>query len=92
MDRGSWGAYGTRLASVRPRLYAIPSSDRSFAAVVENVASRLALRSPYELEDALRPLYPLVSVHPRELTGEPASIWYVYRERTFPARPGSAKD
>lgn len=84
------GASRTHPLSARPRLFCFPSSDRFFASIVEEVASGLALDSPDELAEALRPLYPLVSVHPRALTGEQVAIWYVYRERTFPAHPGEA--
>jgi hypothetical protein len=52
----------------------------------------MTLESPGELEDALRPLYPDVSVHRRELEGERTPIWYVYRERTFPAHPGQVEE
>ena len=91
MDRGL-GAHGTRAASARPRLFSFPSSDTFFAQIVAEVAIALPLHSPDELEQALRPLYPKVSVHVRQLTGEPAITWYVYRERTFPAHPGEVED
>ncbi len=84
------GATGTHPRSPRPRLFCFPSSDRFFASIVEEVASSLELNSPDELVDALQPLYPAISVHPRALTGEQVTIWYVYRERTFPAHPGDA--
>lgn len=92
MQRRGLGASGTHLRSVRPRLFCFPSSDRVFAAVVEDVASRLALTSPDELMDALRRRYPHTSVRPRQLTGESVTVWYVYRERTFPAHPGDVED
>jgi hypothetical protein len=90
--RGGAGALGTHLGSGCPRLFCFPSSDAVFADMVEEVASRLPLTSPHELMEALRPRYPLVSVHPRQLTGEPVRVWYVYRERTFPAHPGEVGD
>ena len=89
MDRGPLGA---RAVSVRPRLLCFPSSDSFFAEIVAEVASALPLDSSDELEQALRPLYPKVSVHVRALTGEPEITWYVYRERTFPAHPGEVED
>ncbi len=89
MDRGLLGA---RAVSARPRLFCFPSSDSFFAEIVAEVASALPLHSSDELEQALRPLYPKVSVHVRELTGEPEITWYVYRERTFPAHPGEVED
>jgi hypothetical protein len=84
------GAPGTHPVSVRPRLFCFPSSDSFFAAIVEEVARGLRLDSPDELVSALRPLYPEISVHPRTLYGESGAVWYVYRERTFPAHPGEA--
>ena len=60
--------------------------------MVGRVARRLVLGSPEELLDALRPLYPLISVHARELSGEAVLTWYVYRESTFPAHPGDIQD
>ena len=79
---------GTRAAPLRPRLFCLPSSDGLFKTLVLKIAGSLMLQSPRELEDALRPVYPGVSVHLRELSGEPIPTWYVYRERTFPAHPG----
>ena len=35
---------------------------------------------PLALQAALRRHYPRVAVHPRDLTGEPLTVWYVYRE------------
>jgi hypothetical protein len=92
MDRGPVGVPGTRAAVSRPRLFCLPSSDRLFAAVVEEVAESLTLQSTDELEDVLRPMYPNVAVHRRDLEGERTPIWYVYRERTFPAHPGQAEE
>ena len=84
--------HGTRAAPSRPRLFCLPSSDRLFATIVEEIAESLTLQSTRELEDVLRPTYPDISVHRRELEGEPTPIWYVYRERTFPAHPGQAEE
>jgi hypothetical protein len=86
--RATRGAFRTHPVSPRPRLFCFPSSDSFFAAIVEEVARELALDSPDELVKALRPLYPQISVHPRRLEGESGTVWYVYRERTFPAHPG----
>ena len=73
-------------------MFCLPSSDRLFATIVEEVAASLPLESPRELAAALRPMYPRISIHPRELAGEPTRTWYVYREHTFPAHPGEADD
>jgi hypothetical protein len=96
MDRrplgGPLGANGTRAVSARPRLICFPSSDEVFATIVDEVARDAPLQATDELEDALRPMYPNVAVHRRELEGEPTPIWYVYRERTFPAHPGQVEE
>jgi hypothetical protein len=88
MDRRPLGVHETRAAPPRPRLFCLPSSDGFFATLVEKVAGSLALQTPRELEDALRPRYPGISIHLRGLAGEPVPTWYVYWERTFPAHPG----
>src|SRR3712207_7023340 len=38
---------------------------------------------PSDLEDWVRPLYPAASVRARELSGEPAMTWYVYRDGQY---------
>lgn len=67
------------------RLLCFPSSDRVFPTVVEEVVRSMAVVTRPRLEDELRARYPDVSVHLRELSGEPTETWYVYRERSFPA-------
>jgi hypothetical protein len=42
---------------------------------------------PVTLESALRRTYPDAVVRPRELAGESAEIWYVYRDGRW-VRPG----
>ena len=74
-------------ASTRPRLFCFPSTDHAFARVVHETARSIPVLTPAALADGLRPLYPRVRVHRRDLSGELATIWYVYRERTFPAHP-----
>lgn len=36
--------------------------------------------SPHDLEAILRSRYPTAVVRPRELEGERAEVWYVYRD------------
>jgi hypothetical protein len=36
--------------------------------------------TPAELQAALRPHYPDVLVRARELSSEPATVWYIYRD------------
>ena len=88
MDRPSLGMFATRAVTLRPRLCGFPSSDLRFATIVHEIAAALTLESRRELVDALRPMYPTVSIHRRELEGESIPTWYVYREQSFPARPG----
>jgi hypothetical protein len=58
----------------------IPSSDTLFSNVVRGrLAAAPEIRSPDQLEEALRSQYPQVRVRPRELAGETNLIWYVYR-------------
>jgi hypothetical protein len=67
------------------RLLCFPSSDGVFPSVVEKVLRSMSVVTPPRLEEELRARYPSVSVHRRELSGEPTETWYVYRERSFPA-------
>ena len=58
----------------------IPSGDRVFTRVVEVAATDA--RSPEDLEQRLRPLFPHATVAERGLAGEP-HIVYVYRDGHF---------
>ena len=42
--------------------------------------SRAGSSSRHKLQDCLRQRWPLALVRPRELAGEQAQIWYVYRD------------
>jgi hypothetical protein len=67
-----------RIPSV-PVLIINPADDAGFAA-----SARAALAgdgaAPQDLQNALRQHYPRVAVHPRDLAGEPMTVWYVYRD------------
>ena len=65
------------------RIVSIPSSDATFAQVVESILQRGTIGTEHDLETALHPLYPLATVRGRELSGERFATWYVYRDRTF---------
>ena len=79
MDRDGGAREG--IASTRPRLICIPSSDTGFGALAH---LRLAeVDDPPALEDLLRLVYPKARVHRRELAAEPDDTWYVYRDGTF---------
>jgi hypothetical protein len=79
----SWGMF---TVFNRVRAVCVPSSDPVFGRVVHGVLMSKAITSTHELEDALRQLYPMVRVRPRELSGELGVTWYVYREGDFPSR------
>jgi hypothetical protein len=55
-----------------------PAIDGEFAAQVNSHLPNAG--SPEALEQALRAQYPQVVVHRRELSSEPITIWYVYRD------------
>jgi len=57
----------------------IPSEDLAFRQVVERISSDPTLRSPQEIAERLRPLYPRVAVFERQLSGEPRRF-YAYRD------------
>lgn len=63
----------------RPTLVLNPPDDDAFRALAEGLV-RGGINRPDALQDCLREVYPLVLVRPRELAGEHAHIWYVYRQ------------
>jgi hypothetical protein len=56
-----------------------PDHDDEFRAVA-HAALDAGASSPAALQAALRDRYPQAVVHPRELSTEPRTVWYVYRE------------
>jgi hypothetical protein len=61
-----------------PTVVINPANDTEFEATVK---SRLPdVTTPEALEEALRSQYPDVVIHRRELSSEPMTIWYVYRD------------
>jgi hypothetical protein len=73
-------------AQERPTLVLNPPDDRDFGAAVDSeVGDDVA--SPEELQSRLRRAYPRAIVRRRELAGEPAQIWYVYRDGHWIGRP-----
>ncbi len=63
----------------RPTLVLNPPDDGTFRALAEGLV-RDGVDQPEALQDRLRGTYPHVLVRPRELAGEQALIWYVYRD------------
>jgi hypothetical protein len=70
-----------------PTLIINPIDDQIFAAYAHVLVEHGAL-SVAELERRLRTIYPRATVHPRDLSGESMSIWYVYREGHWTPRGG----
>jgi hypothetical protein len=64
---------------VRPILILNPRHDPAFVQRVRGIEEG-GLDRPEDLVDALRPSYPEIVVRPRELSSEPAVVWYVYRD------------
>lgn len=56
-----------------------PRSDHEFVERARTAAANGAV-DPATLADQLRVSYPSVVVRPRELSSEPVTVWYVYRE------------
>jgi hypothetical protein len=63
----------------KPSLVVNPPDDPVFRADAERVLDE-GVESPVEFADRLRPQYPRIAVHPREIVAEPIVIWYVYRD------------
>ena len=64
---------------MKPTLIVNPVTDREFVAAAEgHLAAGVA--TPGELQARLRVGYPQTVVHARELSGEPVTVWYVYRD------------
>ena len=55
-----------------------PRSDSAFVSTVERESEEAS--DPLTLQSRLRALYPDAHVRPRLLDGEPAEMWYVYRD------------
>jgi hypothetical protein len=63
----------------RPTLILNPADDREFRAAADDLVGN-GLAEPIHLQDRLRDRWPRAVVRPRELAGEQAQIWYVYRD------------
>ena len=67
----------------RLRAICLPSSDVAFAAVVERKLADGNPLTTVALETALHPLFPAAAVRARDLSGEPGTTWYVYRDGQY---------
>jgi hypothetical protein len=63
----------------RPTLVLNPPGDEDFSAYATRALNG-GLIDPDELQRRLRERFPHSIVRPRELSGERAAIWYVYRD------------
>lgn len=64
---------------MRPILILNPRQDPAFVRRVRAIEAA-GLERPDDLVEALRSDYPDIVVRPRELSSEPAVVWYVYRD------------
>ena len=72
-------------ASVRPVLIVNPRSDTAFVEAADTAAQQVATAP--ELQVRLRAAYPHTIVRPRELSSEPVTVWYVYRDGRWTPEP-----
>jgi hypothetical protein len=63
----------------RPVLIASPRDDDAFREFAEQLVAN-GTSAPEALEAALRMRYPKAVVRARDLAGERAVVWYVYRD------------
>ena len=63
-----------------------PADDRTFVEWSGRLAGDLVV-DPADLQTMLRERYPAAVVRRRELAGERAEVWYVYRDGRWVARP-----
>jgi hypothetical protein len=63
----------------RPVLIASPRDDAAFRKFAEQLVAN-GVAAPATLESALRVRYPKALVRARDLAGERAVVWYVYRD------------
>jgi hypothetical protein len=73
-------------SETRPTLVLNPPDDDAFRTSAEQLIES-GIVEPTMLQDCLRLWWPLALVRPRELAGEQAQIWYVYRDGHW-VRPG----
>jgi hypothetical protein len=62
-----------------PTLVLNPADDMEFRTIAESLVAAGIARAD-ALQEGLRRHFPYALVRPRELAGERAQIWYVYRD------------
>ncbi len=75
--------------SLKPTLVVNPTDDGLFAEFAQVLVDDGTVTIG-EFERRLRAVYPRAAVHARLLAGEPALIWYVYREGRW-VEPGTRR-
>jgi hypothetical protein len=70
-----------------PTLVLSPPDDDEFRSLALSAIDH-GSRTPMALQNVLRRTYPGAVVRPRELAGERAEVWYVYRDGRW-VRPGT---
>ena len=70
----------------RPTLVLNPPDDEAFRSSADRLVES-GFSEPTLLQASLRQRWPRAIVRPRELSGEQAQIWYVYRDGHW-VRPG----
>lgn len=74
--------------ATRPVLILNPRDDPAFMGFAQSLVEAGAAEAD-ELQRLLRARYPRATVRPRELSSEPTSVWYVYRDGHWvPSAPG----
>jgi hypothetical protein len=71
-----------------PTLVLNPPDDDAFRSYALGLVED-GIGAPSALEERLRQRYPAAIVRPRELAGEQAQIWYVYRDGRWVRSGGS---
>lgn len=64
---------------MRPTLILNPADDEAFSETAHAIMDE-GVSNEADLERRLRAVFPLATVHARELAAEPILIWYVYRD------------
>jgi hypothetical protein len=73
----------------RPTVLCNPNDDLTFRREVHRVLPQV--RTPADLQTALRATYPSAVVRARDLSAESHAVWYAYRDgRWTPAGGGTA--
>ena len=72
---------------LQPTLVLSPPDDDDFRSLALHAVDH-GPHTPAALQIALRRTYPHAIVRPRELAGERAEVWYVYRDGRW-VRPGT---